>query len=160
MELRKEDKKILHRLQSNFPLTPLPFKTLAEELGLEEHEVLQRTRVMVEKGIVRRLGPIIDTHEMGNTASLMAMKVPEERIEEVSKVINAYTKVSHNYLRKGKNKEIPYNVWFTMSATNKQDLDRTIKEIEEKTGLDVRNLPTTKKFKIGVKFNIYKEDKK
>ncbi len=155
MELTREDKKILHRLQSNFPLTPHPFRTLAEELGLEESEVLRRTRAMAEKGIFRRLGPIIDTHEMGNTASLMAMRVPEGRIEEVSRIINAYTGVSHNYLRKGKNKEIPYNVWFTMSAPNKQELVRLIKEIEEKTGLEVRNLPTTKKFKIGVKFNIY-----
>ncbi len=158
MELTREDKKILQRLQSNFPLTYRPFQTLAEELGLEENDVLKRTRAMVEKGIIRRLGPIIDTHEMGNTASLMAMKVPEERIEEVSRIINAYTGVSHNYLRKGKNREIPYNVWFTMSAPNKQALSRMIKEIEQKTGLEVRNLPTTKKFKIGVKFNIYKEE--
>lgn len=157
MELTRIDKKILHRLQSNFPLTPLPFQALAEELGLEEQEVLQRTRVMAEKRIIRRLGPIIDTHEMGNTASLMAMKVPEARIEEVSKIINSYSGVSHNYLRKGKNKEIPYNVWFTMSAPNKQELNKQIKEIEKKTGLEVRNLPTTRKFKIGVKFNIYKE---
>lgn len=158
MELTKEDKKILHRLQSNFPLASRPFQALAKELGLEEHEVLRRTRALVEKGIVRRLGPIIDTHEMGNTASLMAMKVPEGRIEEVSRIINAYTGVSHNYLRKGKNKEIPYNVWFTMSAPNKQELTRMIKEMEEKTGLEVKNLPTTKKFKIGVKFNIYREE--
>ena len=156
MELKREDKKILHRLQSNFPLTTRPFKALAEELGLEEQEVLQRTRAMAEKGLIRRLGPIIDTHEMGNTASLMAMRVPEQRIEEVSRIINAYTGVSHNYLRKGKNKERPYNLWFTMSAPNKQELTKTIKEIEEKTGLKVRNLPTTKKFKIGVKFNIYR----
>ncbi len=158
MELTKADKKILHRLQSNFPLTPHPFQTLAEELGMEEKEVLQRTKAMIEKGIVRRLGPIIDTHEMGNTASLMAIRVPEERIEEVATILNAYTGVSHNYLRKGKNKEIPYNIWFTMSAPNKQALSDTIKEIEQKTGLTVRNLPTTKKFKIGVKFNIYKEE--
>jgi DNA-binding Lrp family transcriptional regulator len=157
MELTREDKKILHRLQSNFPLTPRPFQALAEELGMEENEVLRKIKVMAEKGLIRRLGPIIDTHEMGNTASLMAMRVPEGRLEEVSKIINAYTRVSHNYLRKGKNREIPYNMWFTMSATNKQELARTIKEIEEKTGLEVRNLPTTKKFKIGVKFNIYKE---
>jgi DNA-binding Lrp family transcriptional regulator len=158
MELTREDKKILHRLQSNFPLTLRPFKSLAEELGLEEQEVLRRTRAMAEKGLIRRLGPIIDTHEMGNTASLIAMRVPEDRLEEVARIVNAYTSVSHNYLRKGKNKEIPYNVWFTMSAPNKQELDKLIKEIEEKTGLEVRNLPTTKKFKIGVKFNIYKEE--
>ena len=32
-----------------------------------------------------------------------------------------------------------------------------IKEIETRTGFDVRMLPTTKKYKIGVKFKIYRK---
>ncbi|MFQ5861814.1 MAG: AsnC family transcriptional regulator [Candidatus Brocadiales bacterium] len=158
MKLDNIDKKILQEIQSHFPLTPRPFLTLAEELSLEESEVLRRIRAMVESKVIRRLGPIIDTHAMGNTGGLMAMNVPEDRIEEVSQLINEYTEVSHNYLRKGKNKDIPYNVWFTMSAPNKEELEKNLKEIEGKTGLVVRNLPTTKKFKIGVRFNIHQGD--
>jgi hypothetical protein len=45
-----------------------------------------------------------------------------------------------------------------MSAPNKEALGKNLKEIEDKTGLVVRNLPTTKKFKIGVKFRIYEGD--
>ncbi len=158
MTLDNIDKRILQEIQSTFPLTPRPFHTLAEQLSLEEPEVLQRVRAMVENKVIRRLGPIIDTKAMGNTGGLMAMNVPEDRIEEVAGLINAYTGVSHNYLRKGRNKQIPYNVWFTMSAPDKESLEKNLKEIEDKTGLVVRNLPTTKKFKIGVRFNIYQGD--
>jgi DNA-binding Lrp family transcriptional regulator len=160
MRLDKIDKKILQVIQSSFPLTPRPFLTLAQSaLGgtLEEKEVLSRVKALVEGGVIRRLGPIIDTQALGNTGSLLAMKVPEERLEEVSKIINAYPGVSHNYLRRGRNKDIPYNVWFTMSASSPKELAKKLKEIEEKTGLVVRNLPTTKKFKIGVRFNIDRE---
>ncbi len=158
MELDNVDKKILQEIQSVFPITPRPFQTLAEQLSLEESDVRRRIKALVENKVIRRLGPIIDTAAMGNTGGLMAMNVPEEQIEEVAEVINAYTSVSHNYLRKGRNRPIPYNVWFTMSAPDKEALGKNLKEIEDKTGLVIRNLPTTKKFKIGVKFKIYEGD--
>lgn len=158
MELDNVDKKILQQIQSAFPITPRPFQTLAEQLSLEEPDVRRRIKAMVENKVIRRLGPIIDSKAMGNTGGLMAMKVPEDKIEEVAELINAYSSVSHNYLRKGRNKDIPYNVWFTMSAPDEEALGKNLEEIEDKTGLVVRNLPTTKKFKIGVKFNIYQGD--
>ncbi|MCP4366088.1 MAG: Lrp/AsnC family transcriptional regulator [Planctomycetes bacterium] len=158
MELDNVDKKILQEIQSVFPITPRPFQALADQLSLEESDVRRRIKALIENKIIRRLGPIIDTAAMGNTGGLMAMNVPEEQIEGVADVINAYSNVSHNYLRKGRNRHIPYNIWFTMSAPNKEALGKNLKEIEDKTGLVVRNLPTTKKFKIGVKFKIYEGD--
>lgn len=158
MELDNVDKKILQEIQSVFPITPRPFQTLAEQLSLDESDVRRRIKALIENKVIRRLGPIIDTTAMGNTGGLMAMNVPEEQIEGVAEVINAYSSVSHNYLRKGRNRQIPYNIWFTMSAPNKEALGKNLKEIEDKTGLVVKNLPTTKKFKIGVKFRIYEGD--
>ena len=154
MTLSEIDKKILHRLQTNLPLTHRPFLDLAKELGLDEDLIIERIKSMIENKYVRRIAPIINTQAIGNSATLAAMQVSEDKIEEVSQIINGYSGVSHNYLRKGRNKDIPLNIWFTMSAPSKEQLDENIKEIEERTGLKVRMLPTTKKFKIGVKFKI------
>ncbi|MBO1224946.1 MAG: AsnC family transcriptional regulator [Candidatus Scalindua sediminis] len=154
MTLSEIDKKILHRLQTNLPLTHRPFLELAKELGLDEDLIIERIKSMIENKYVRRIAPIINTQAIGNSATLAAMQVSEDKIEEVSQIINGYSGVSHNYLRKGRNKDIPLNIWFTMSAPSKEQLDENIKEIEERTGLKVRMLPTTKKFKIGVKFKI------
>ncbi len=154
MTLSEIDKKILHRLQTNLPLTHRPFLDLAKELGLDEDLIIERIKFMIENKYVRRIAPIINTQAIGNSATLAAMQVSEDKIEEVSQIINGYSGVSHNYLRKGRNKDIPLNIWFTMSAPSKEQLDENIKEIEERTGFKVRMLPTTKKFKIGVKFKI------
>jgi len=154
MTLSEIDRKILHRLQTNLPLTHRPFLDLAKELGLDEDLVIEKIKSMIENKYVRRIAPIINTQAIGNSATLAAMQVSEDKIEEVSQIINGYSGVSHNYLRKGRNKDIPLNIWFTMSAPTKDQLDENIKEIEERTGLKVRMLPTTKKFKIGVKFKI------
>ncbi|GJQ22388.1 hypothetical protein BIY37_08125 [Candidatus Brocadia sapporoensis] len=155
MILTETDRKILHRLQSNIPLLSRPFLELGKELDIDEDTIIERIKFMVEKGYIRRLAPIINTQAMGREATLAAVKVPEERIDEVSAIINEYSGVSHNYLRKGKNKHIPYNVWFTMSAKDDEELHSRLKEIETRTGLTVRTLPTAKKFKIGVRFKIY-----
>jgi len=128
---------------------------MAKELELDEDLIIERVKSMIEGKYVRRLAPIINTQAVGNFATLAAMQVPEDRIEDVSEVINGYSGVSHNYLRKGKNKELPLNIWFTMSAPSQEKLEENIKEIEDSTGFKIRMLPTTKKFKIGVKFKIY-----
>lgn len=148
------DKKILNRIQCDFPLTSRPFLILAQELGLEENFVLERVKYLQDKGYIRRLAPILDTQRIGRYAALATMNVPDERISEVSEIINEYSGVSHNYLRKGKNADIPYNVWFTMSAPSKIGLEQILKEIEHRTGIKVFCLPTIKKFKIGVRFKI------
>jgi siroheme decarboxylase len=155
MILCDTDRKILHRLQSNLPLVGRPFLELSKELNIDEDTILERVKFMIEKGYVRRLAPIINTQAMGREATLAAMKVSEDRIEVVSEIINEYSGVSHNYLRKGKNTDIPYNIWFTMSARDDEELHRLLREIEERTELTVRSLPTVKKFKIGVRFKIY-----
>ena len=151
MIISDTDRKILHRLQSNLPLVSRPLE-LSKELNIDEDTIIERIKFMIEKGYVRRLAPIINTQAMGREATLAAIKVPEDRIGEVSAIINSYSGVSHNYLRKGKNCHIPYNMWFTMSAKDDEELHSRLKEIEDRTGLTVRSLPTTKKFKICLPF--------
>ena len=143
------DKKILNTIQFGFPLETEPYKKLEEELGISEDEVIERLDRLHSEGAVRKIGPIINRRGVGGTSTLVAVSVPEEKVDEVAEYINAYHEVSHNYHRPEK-----FNVWFTISAVNRERIDTILEELREKTGLDFVDLPTKKLFKIGVRFNI------
>ncbi|MBW6516993.1 MAG: AsnC family transcriptional regulator [ANME-2 cluster archaeon] len=149
IELDDLDKAILNDIQVDFPLTEQPFREMAENLGSNEDEVINRIKRLIKEGAIRRIGPILNVKNTGGESTLAAVKAPEERIDEVANIISSYGEVSHNYLRPAE-----YNIWFTVSAPTKERLGQILEEIETRTGCPLIDLPTLRLFKIGVKFNI------
>lgn len=144
------DKELLTLVQSNFPITPRPFKELALNLGTTEEDVLVRLERLKEKGIIRRIGAIFDSKKLGYFSTLCAIKVPESRVDEVAKIINSYPGVTHNYLRVH-----DYNMWFTLIAPTAEEVEKILEEMRQRTGIkDLINLPAINFFKIKVNFNL------
>ena len=149
VELDDIDRKIINLIQLNFPISKNPFEKIAAAVGTTEETVIVKLNRLKKEGIIRRIGPIINTRGIGGTNTLAAVKVSEDEIEKAAAVINRYDEVSHNYLR---NEE--YNIWFTVSAPTQERLDQILTEIQTELNCPLLDLPTIKQFKIQVNFHV------
>lgn len=143
------DKKLLSIIQRDFPVSSRPFQEIGAIIGITEEETLQRLKKLKELGIIRRLGGIMDSRKLGYKSTLCAMEVPKENLAEVTDIVNGYIGVTHNYLRNHL-----YNLWFTLITPSQQHLEKTLKDIERKTGFKVYNVPALRLFKIKVDFHV------
>jgi DNA-binding Lrp family transcriptional regulator len=144
------DKTILNRIQTRFPLTPRPFKAIAQELGTTEDEVLTRVSRLKESGIIRRIGGNFVPGKVGFVSTLCTAQVPEEKVELFARTVNTFSGVTHNYLR-----ENSFNVWFTFIAPSMDVIRDNLARIAETTGVTrILNLPATHVFKIKAKFDL------
>lgn len=141
------DNNLLEIIQKEIPITKMPWEEIGKKIGLSGPEVLSRLMKMKKNGILRKWGPIIDARKVGlKYSTLIGISAPKEKIDQLVDCINGYDEVSHNYERNNH-----YNIWFTITAQNKGEIDRILQEIQNKTGVqkeDILNLPTEQRFKI------------
>ncbi|MBI2981249.1 MAG: Lrp/AsnC family transcriptional regulator [Deltaproteobacteria bacterium] len=144
------DKKLLTKIQFDFPLDLRPFLRLAEQIRTTEEEVIARLAQLRKENVIRQISAIFDTRNLGYTSSLVAMRIPSEKLSAGARMINAFPGVSHNYKR-----ENHFNLWFTVAVPPGRDLNETVRimacEAEAETTLV---LPTLKLFKIGVRLDV------
>ena len=141
---------ILNRIQSDFPLTPRPYLTIAEDLGLSEDDVLNRLKRLKKEGFIRRIGGNFVPEKLGFISTLCAARVPEDKIDLFAATVNRYPGVTHNYQRNNE-----FNIWFTFIAPSMDEIHENLDKIRLKTGInDIINLPATKVFKIKAHFDL------
>jgi DNA-binding Lrp family transcriptional regulator len=144
------DRAILNRIQSDFPITSRPYRTIAVELGLSETDVLKRISRLKDGGIIRRIGGNFTPDRLGFVSTLCAAKVPADKINSFAEVVNRYPGVTHNYRR-----DNTFNVWFTFIAPSMEEIKANLKQIAAQTGVTkILNLPATRVFKIKAEFKI------
>lgn len=146
------DRELLQLVQDDFHVVDRPWLEIGRKLNISEDEVVARLRRLHENKALQKIGPVVDGTKAGlTTTSLVAMKVPEDKVDSVASIVNEYTCVSHNYER-----ESEYNMWFTLAAANAEELSALFEEIVYKTGIErsnILNLPTLRRFKVNVVFS-------
>lgn len=144
------DKKLLNILQKEFPLEEEPFRLIGERCGISEEETLARVQKLKERGIIRRIGAVFDGKKLGRASTLCAARVPEDKIRSFVRMVNAKKCVTHNY-RRGHE----YNVWFTATAANAEELKVLLADVKKRTGVtDILDLRAVRTFKIDASFDL------
>ncbi len=144
MSLDDTDRAILNRMQDDLPLTSHPYAAIAEELGIEESDLLSRLTRMKEDRVITRFGPFFNAAAMGGAFCLCAMAVPPEEFETVLTKVNAHPEVAHNYERTHR-----LNMWFVLATETPEGITIAAEAIKRETGIAVLQFPKLQEFFIG-----------
>ena len=65
MHLDSIDKKLLNRVQVEFPLIREPYADLGIQLGIDGGEVIRRIEQLKATGVIRQISPVLDARRLG-----------------------------------------------------------------------------------------------
>jgi len=149
-ELDKFDRRLLSIIQSGFPAVERPFDALAERMGSDSDEVVRRIGRLRAAGMIRRLGAVFDSRRLGYASTLVAARVPPDRLDDVAGTVSRLPGVTHNYRR-----DHAYNLWFTLTGRSERQLRETVETLKRRTGIaELFLLPALAVYKIRVDFQL------
>jgi DNA-binding Lrp family transcriptional regulator len=140
------DLALLERFQRDFPLEPRPFARIAVRLGISEADTIARLSHMQREGRIARVGGTVRPNTAG-ASTLAALRVPEDRIDDVAALVGAEPGVNHSYLR-----EADWNLWFVATAPDGTSLAEALHRIEGTTALSLLDLRLVRPFNIDLGF--------
>ena len=144
------DKSLLNIIQAEFPLSREPFAVLELRLGINRSEIIQRIERLKLRGIIRLIGPVFNPERVGYQTTLVAMKIPIERLDKAEQVVGTHPMVSHCYER-----DHDFNLWSTLAIPVAEDIEDEAHKLGDKTEAEeILNLPAVRSFKIGAYFNL------
>lgn len=149
-----EDEKALARLlQDDLPEALTPFADLTatlreRDVDATEGWVVERTAAWRDAGVIRRFGAAIKHHKTGYAANAMGVwNVPDERVEEVGRIMASFKEVSHCYQRPPA-PTWPANMYTMIHGRSREECEDVALRIREATDIpEPRLLYSVREFK-------------
>ncbi len=142
------EKSLINGWQKGFPLTKHPFEKIADDLHIEEAQVIELLASLKDRGLLSRVGAVVRPNTVG-VSSLVAMSIEPDELDYVAGIVCAEPHVNHNYER-----ENDLNLWFVVAAPSLEELDAILARIEKRSGYTTIKLPLTKAYHIDLGFRI------
>ena len=136
----KLDRGILIAIENGLPLVEMPYRTIAEHLGLDQANVIDRLDRLAASGIVTRFGCVVRHRTLGYTANAMAVwEVPGDKIDAVAATFVRNPGVTLCYRRPQRLPIWPYNLFCMVHAKSQRDAYAVIDDINLRANTGLNN---------------------
>ncbi len=133
--LAQLDRRIVLATQAGLPLDARPYHWLASELGVEPDVLMERFRVMLNEGRIRRIGVVPNHYRLGYSANGMSVwDVPDEDIKAIGKQVGELDIVSHCYHRPRHLPGWPYNLFAMVHGRSQEEVRGKVVKIAQLLG--------------------------
>ncbi|MBL4615535.1 MAG: AsnC family protein [Magnetovibrio sp.] len=130
MDIDNEDLALVETICGGLPLDPRPYHVLGERIGLSEDDVIKRLQNMIESGVIRRFGVIVQHRRLGYTANGMSVwNIPDERVREIGERMGHFPYVTLCYHRPRNLPEWPYNLFAMVHGSDRDTVQAQVNEL-------------------------------
>ena len=134
--LEELERRLVMALQEGLPFFIRPFQVLAQRVGCEEIEVLERIRRWCDEGIIKRFGVVVRHHELGYRANAMLVHdIPDAEVERVGNMLAQAEGVTLCYRRPRVLPEWPYNLFCMIHGQAREEVEARIAALRAEAGL-------------------------
>jgi DNA-binding Lrp family transcriptional regulator len=123
-------------VQEDLPNVDRPFAAQAEQLGVDEADVIAMLHTFKERKLMRRFAAVMNHRSAGFKANAMGVwAVPDDALDEIGPQMAGFAAVSHCY-RRPTYDDWPYSVFTMVHGRTARDCEATIDAIRTETGVD------------------------
>jgi DNA-binding Lrp family transcriptional regulator len=136
MRVSGTDLRLLAAIEDGLPMAPRPYRDIGLRIGLGEPEVIARLRALIEQGVIRRFGLVLNHRNLGYSANAMVVSdVADERVHEVGERIAGLPFVTLCYLRPRRPPHWPYNLFCMIHGKSRETVLAQVGELNAAAGI-------------------------
>ena len=124
------DRGLLAAIEDGLPLVERPYHTVAEHLGLDQTNVIDRLERLTAAGVVTRFGCVVRHRTLGYSANAMAVwDVADDKLASVATTFVRNPSVTLCYRRPRRPPDWPYNLFCMVHAKSRREAHAVIDEL-------------------------------
>ncbi len=148
--MSERESKVARKVQADLPVAPRPFLEIGTAVGLDETEVIETVRAMMDKKYIRKVGAVLRHQKAGFTENAILLAAVNEtapgQAEAVGRTLASFKEISHCYQREPK--FLGKFGLFAMVHSRPGEIDGRIKAIVQEAGItDFLLLRSLREFK-------------
>lgn len=130
------DRRLLAAVQDGLPLSAGPYADVAAASGLDEGEVLNRLRILIRAGVIKRFGVIVRHHECGYRHNAMVVwDVPDHAVHAAGRRLADQEAVRLCYRRPRRPPDWPYNLFCMVHGRDRDGVRAQVEQASAAAGL-------------------------
>ncbi len=117
--------------QKGLPITAKPYQWLATQLNISVEQVLNMTKEMQNRGIIRRIAAVPNHYKLGYRYNGMTVwDIDDTQAEKFGELVGKLSFVSHCYLRPRKLPSWNYNLFAMVHGKSAQEISKYRSQIK------------------------------
>lgn len=134
--LPEDYKPLIKATQKGLPLTERPYLAIAKKLKRTEQSVIAQLATLLQEGIIKRMGVIVQHRKLGFLANgMVVFDIPDTMVDAIAYELSAEPRISLCYQRPRREPHWPYNLFCMIHGKSRQEVLEHVTDLHHRHNL-------------------------